>query len=427
VLAMAATTGSALAQDPATRPIDQSGVEVSSTAPASQPSTTQPSVELPPTLTDGWWGARQKIADQGITFDITLTVDGSKNLRGGLDTAGSSGRVLFDPSITFDLQRLVGLDGATVYAEFQWANGPNASDKLVGDIQGVDNIDGVPGAPNQNRTQLAALWYQQTAFNDLLRIKVGKSDANYEFDHSAYAQEFLHQSYGSSATLFTMPTYPDPAFGINVFVKPTKEMQIGFGVYDGSLANGVATGAMGPSTFFKSHDLYLIGEIDQSWTLGPQQLAGRAGVGGWYSTNKFHQLDGGETSGTSGPYALIDQAVWRANPQDDKDARGIGVFAMWGWADPAILQYDHNIGGGVTWTGPIAARPNDFLGVGVQAVHFSDDFHATADFEVNYELFYRFQVTPWFAVKPDLQYVVNPGGQGTPDALLFTLRFQMNL
>ena len=411
--------------DPATQPAAAPAAKVSTTSPA-QPAATEPTVTAFTGLTDGWFGARQKLADRGITFDISLTADGTKNLQGGIDTAGSAWRVLFDPSMTIDLKPLAGIEGGTVYAEFQYAQGPNASDKLVGDLQGVDNLDGVPGAHHQNSTQLAAFWYQQTAFDGLLRFKIGKSDANYEFDHSAFAQEFLQQSYGSSATLFTLPTYPDPAFGLDIFVKPTKETQIGFGVYDGSLANGVATGAMGPSTFFKSHDLFFIGEIDQSWKLGPDQLAGRFGVGGWYSTNTFRKLEGGETAGTGGPYVLVDQAVWRANPTDDHDTRGIGLFVMWGMAEAAIVQFDHNVGGGVTWTGPLDKRPNDILGTGIQAVHFSDDFHAHADFEVNYELFYRLQLTPWFAVKPDFQYVVNPGGKGARDAVVFTLRFQMS-
>ena len=42
-----------------------------------------------------------------------------------------------------------------------------------------------------------------------------------------------------------------------------------------------------------------------------------------------------------------------ANPKESTDARGIGLFVMGGTADPAILQYDYNIGGGIAWTGPL--------------------------------------------------------------------------
>ncbi len=130
--------------------------------------------------------------------------------------------------------------------------------------------------------------------------------------------------------------------------------------------------------------------------------------------------------GTGGPYALLDQSLWRANPHDPNDARGISLFLMYGYADPALIQYDYNIGGGISWTGPLPHRPDDIVGVGVQAIHFSDDFHSGHEFETAYELFYRLQLEPWFFVKPDLQYISHPSGDDTPDALALTFRFQIN-
>jgi porin len=373
------------------------------------------------------WTTRKGLTDQGISFDLAFIADGTKNLRGGVDSAGSTWRTMLEATLTLDTKPLMGIEGGLVFIDFQYAQGPNASDRLVGDVQGIDGLDGVPGAPHQNRMQLAQLWYQQTGFEGALRVKAGKVDANNEFDHSAVAQEFLHQSTGSSATVFPLPTYPDAATGINIFVKPNQDLQMGFGLYDGSLAYGVRTGSTGPRTFFRNaEDLFLIGEVDQCWVLGHDQLAGRIGVGGWYSTNRFHRLDGTRANGTGGTYVLLDQAIWGANPKDEQDARGVSFFVMYGYADPAILLYDHNLGGGVAWTGPIPARNDDILGVGAQVIHFSDTFHADHRYEASYELFYRIQVRPWFAIKPDLQYVAHPGGNGTPDALAFTVRLEMH-
>jgi len=39
-----------------------------------------------------------------------------------------------------------------------------------------------------------------------------------------------------------------------------------------------------------------------------------------------------------------------------------------------------------------------------------------------YEFFYRSQISPWFWIKPDLQYVVNPGGVDENDALALGVR-----
>ncbi len=38
------------------------------------------------------------------------------------------------------------------------------------------------------------------------------------------------------------------------------------------------------------------------------------------------------------------------------------------------------------------------------------------------ELFYGLSLRPWLMVKPDLQYIVNPGASGAQDAVVGTLR-----
>jgi porin len=378
-------------------------------------------------LTGDWLGQRQRLVAQGITFDLAYTADGTKNLRGGLDTAGSTWRRMFEATISLDTKPLLGLEGGTLFADFQDAQGPNPSDELIGDVQGIDGLDGVPRAPHQSRTQLAQLWYQQTSLEGTWRVKVGKVDANSEFDSSIYGQPFLHQSTAPSATLFSMPSYPDPAMSVNLFMKPTRELQLGFGIYDGSLAEGTRTGSLGPKTFFRRpDDLFLIGEADQTWKLGAQQLGGRLGVGGWYSTNKFNRVRGGRADGTGGPYALLDQAIWRVNPKDDKDARGINLFVMYGYADPTILFYDHNIGGGVSFAGLIPGRRDDVAGFGLQSIHFSGGNPTRTGYETSYEAFYRLQLRPWLAIQPDLQYIANPGGNRVRDALAATIRFEIH-
>ena len=70
------------------------------------------------------------------------------------------------------------------------------------------------------------------------------------------------------------------------------------------------------------------------------------------------------TTGTGGPYALVEQTLWRANPKDEKDERGVRCFVMYGYADPAVLIYDHNIGGGIAWTGPLAGEGGGCAGGG---------------------------------------------------------------
>jgi porin len=94
---------------------------MAASAPAEDSSPDLATLATWPHLTDDWFGVRKSLADRGITFDISFSVDATKNVRGGLDTAGSAWRTLFDPSVELDLKPLIGLEGGTAYGEFQWA------------------------------------------------------------------------------------------------------------------------------------------------------------------------------------------------------------------------------------------------------------------------------------------------------------------
>ena len=64
------------------------------------------------------------------------------------------------------------------------------------------------------------------------------------------------------------------------------------------------------------------------------------------------------------------------------------------------------------------------------AVRLTDDPDAEVDgdFETAIELYYGFEPVSWVRVKPDVQYVINPGGDGSlDDALLLTLRLVASL
>ena len=124
----------------------------------------------------------------------------------------------------------------------------------------------------------------------------------------------------------------------------------------------------------------------------------------------------------------MDQTVYQTNPGDPDDERGIGVFAQYGWADDAVSEIGHHGSLGGQWVGPWPDRPDDVLGLMVSPVWFSDEPGAgfTEDAEWAFEAFVKFQVTPWLSIKPDLQYIIHPGGDATVDnALVGTLRLEL--
>ena len=105
----------------------------------------------------------------------------------------------------------------------------------------------------------------------------------------------------------------------------------------------------------------------------------------------------------------------------------VDVFAQYAKTDDAISAIDTHIAGGAEFTGLLNGRPKDISGLMASYVGFSDAPGAgfVADYELAVEAFYGIRPVPWFELKPDMQYIINPGGRGIDDALVGTLRARL--
>lgn len=373
-------------------------------------------------LTGDWLGARGAADDHGFAFEGSITTDLSRVLDGGLAERGAA-RALFDLALRVDVEKLVGLGGVTAYADFQAFAGDNGSED-VGDIQGYSSID------SREMAQLSELWIEAALWGELLRVKVGKVDANTEFAFADNAAGFLQSSMGMSPTT-PMPTYPDPATSLNVFVSPVPWAYAGIGVYDGASYRGVHTGSCGPGTALSGHvELFTIGEAGVRWG---EDGAGRLGFGGWYLDGGFDVTDANGVAthhhGTRGAYLTLDQRVWKENDEDG-DAQGIAAFLMWGWTEPATSPIEAHLGGGVAWRGLVPGRDGDELGLGASWVSAGDalDPPSPRDHEVAVEAYYAAPIAGWLVAQPDLQWITSPlGDPAARDAWVGTVRLTINL
>ena len=366
--------------------------------------------------TGDWFGLRSDLEQHGIFVEAALIADVSTNFTGGLKR-GTVYRQLFDLNIAFETEPLLGWEGGLLFIDFQNFAGKDGTAELVGDFQAFDNIDA------DDFAVLYELWYEQVFADGLVVVTIGKVDANGLFAYADLGGEFINSSAGFPPTIVAFPTYPDPAMSVNVFVHPTDWLYAGFGWYDGSSD----TGGRGPSGFF--HDTggyFLIGELGGQWEL-PQGLTGRVAVGGWGHTGEFERLaDGAEQDGVTGMYMIVEQTLWRKQPEVADDDQGVGVFMQYGYADPAVSEAEHFLGGGIICNGPLPGRDHDAAGMYLGYAHFSRQAGLSKDGELAIEWMYKYQVTPYFAIKPDLQYILHPGGDaGLDDALVGTVRFEI--
>ncbi|MBK8978865.1 MAG: carbohydrate porin [Planctomycetes bacterium] len=366
--------------------------------------------------TGDWGGFRSRLRNHGVLAEASLITDASWVAAGGRHPGEGSLRALLDLTLAVDTGRALGIEGGTWFADFMVQRGRDGS-RDTGDLQAYSNID------SEDRTQLALLWYEHALLDDRLRVKLGKIDANSDFAFVEQGFRFVHSSFGVSPTVLGLPTYPDSAFGALAFVRPGGGAYAGVGIFDGATQRGRPTGPRGPGSLFgEPSDLFLIAEAGMGWRRDADDRQGRLGIGAWRHTGDFARFDGGTEDGTSGFYVVLDQLFVGSDViEEDRD---VGAFVQYGWADPGLSAIEHHLGAGMSIIGPFAARPRDAAGLGISYGAFSETRGADlrGRGELAAELFYTIEIAPSVRVKPDLQWIHNPGGDGTDDAWVLTVR-----
>ncbi|MFZ4574447.1 MAG: carbohydrate porin [Phycisphaerales bacterium] len=362
------------------------------------------------TMTGDWAGARTKLADRGLEFGASYTMDWGSVWSGGLKNRASTIH-MWDLNATFDLEKLAGLKGGTIFADGYFTQVRGGS-RDVGDWHGVSNIDS-----GKNIGQLAELWYEQWMLDDHLRLKVGKIDGNAEFAFVNAAEETLNGSIAMPATAWDLPTFPNPATGVVLFVYPSARCYIGGGVFDGATADGWDTGNRGPDQFFsndRSDAWFFIMEAGFTWDQWGGMGGGRVALGAHLHTADFPQFDGSGDEDATGAYLLAEQQLWRKGADEENAERGVFAFGLAGLGDSDVHEVEGQFITGLMCRGCFDARPDDSFGVLASWLLLNEDAGLDED-EVVVEALYKVQLTPWFGVTPDIQYVINPGGTSDVD------------
>ena len=387
--------------------------------PSTPPTSTAQTIWDGPTATGDWGGMRAKLDDQGISLGGSWVMESFDDMQGGAER-GTVGASTLDANLTLDLQKLAGLQGGEFYADFEDHAGRDP-DQLVGDLQTIDKLNWTA------YFQTFEFWYQQKLFGDKLRIKIGKIDANSEFSVIDDGLNFLDASTQVTPTLLGFTTTPDPMPTVDVFYKPNSLFYADFSAADSNSADHFLDFSGHPAAIQPTaNGKLLIGETGLTWKQIPGVATdGNLRLGVWEHTGTFTQFDGQTQHAAQGLYAIFNQTIWKPTSNSD-DMRGIRTFLEYGQTDHTVSQIDWHYGGGVAWTGPIAARAQDVTGITAQYAHVSDDAGLPDHYELLLESFYKVQVNQWATLQPDLQYISHPGGRYN-NALVGILTMQIKL
>ena len=132
------------------------------------------------TLTDGFWGLNDKLAESGMELAVGATNIYQQNVRGGISKHRRAGRLTgsYDFELSIDAEKLLGIEGGSFYihSEGSWPRA-DIDSSSVGSVFGVNGDAG-----GRRGMDVTELWYEQSMLDDTLKLRIGKLDVTGGFE-----------------------------------------------------------------------------------------------------------------------------------------------------------------------------------------------------------------------------------------------------
>lgn len=331
-------------------------------------------------------------AEHGIDFSALYIGEYTANVSGGIKKQGFYLANL-DLKANFNLEKLTHLKRTRLFLYGLGLYGKDPS-TAIGDLQLTSNIEG------PNTSKVYELYLEHSLFDDSLKILLGLFDLNSEFYLTQSSVLFLHSSFGIGAELAQTGLN-----GPSIFPTTHPAVRISYQVSPEFTLRGAA---------FEDRGTLSVGEI--AYTTPPTTLT----LGGWFYSRTFEEITQIESSDQEkqedslGLYFLAEKEF----------SSQLTAFLRYGLAANNEAQRpSSNLSLGVNYLGPLPGRSNDIFGFGYTQAFTKSDSEAVLEFT------YRYQYKENYALQPDLQYVINPGGSGSEidNALVISLRLEIAL
>lgn len=331
----------------------------------------------------------------------------------------------FDIIATLDAERAFGWTGTTLLVSGLYNNRSTLSDRIVGDIQAVDNID------TDGAARLYEAWVERKF--DSGAMKLGLIDLSSEFDVNETGALFLNSSHGTGPDFSQVgengpAIFPITGFGVVTRMNLSERTQLRLAAFEATV--GDPNHPRRTTLDLESDEgALLVTELDFRPTESTRTM-----LGVWRHNGRTSDLADPEShhrDESVGLYALAEGTLLSAG---DHALEG---FARIGVADAHVHQIARYQGVGLVWSGPMfgSSEREEQLGLAVGMITNSGTFRRVQaelgsnfeQHETTVELTYRVRATPWLALQPDVQYIVNPGTDPTlDDAWVVGLRFELN-
>ena len=344
--------------------------------------------------------------DSPFTLGAHYVGDLVSNFDGGLKT-GTSYLGMATIEAGFSTENADWWKGGEAFAKIANTHGGEPTADLVGDFQGVSNIEA------GNMTWLYELWYKQNI--GPVSITAGLQDLNVNFAASEYGALFTNSSFGvhsSIADNIPAPIFPLTALGLNMEWQISDKYLLKAAIFDGT-----------PDEFENN-------PFNINWKL--------CKTDGFLVVSEF-QIDKSIIKNKNGCYKLgiyfhehsdINVGVEKNKGfyfvGDQQITDKLSAFSQIGLSPKNINVHNHFYGIGVNYNGLIKKRPNDQCGIAVAHAGFDEN---TTGNETAIEMTYKFHLLPNIYIRPDIQYIINPAGTATKldNALVGFVRLDISL
>jgi porin len=375
---------------------------------------------------------RNQLCKAGLKFGITETEEVLGNPTGGRHQ-GVIYEGLTDLNLRLDLRPTLHVRGE-IFARAYQIHGRG----LTTTIGSLNEISGIEAAAT---TRLNELWYEQH-FDHWLRVRIGQQTIGTEFLSPGAARLFVNGAFGWP-TLPSLdlpsggPGYPLGTPALRVRIDPMEGLKLFVGLFNGDPTGAGVGGSQladASGTAFRINDgAFLITEL--RYNPENSDKNGTYAVGGWWNSERFRDLHV-DTNG-------ISLASPFSNGQPRQHATDFSLFAsinqplpIGGAENPALSLFARAMGapgdrnlidlyvdGGLAYKGPFG-RTDDQVGIAVgyarvgsaaraldaDTARFTGISYPVRSGETVLEVTYQFQLTPWWQLQPDFQYVFSPGG-----------------
>lgn len=397
-----------------------------------------------------WGGLRSALSDRGIDLHIGYVSETASNVQGG---EAELWRYADQVSIAalLDLQKILGINQARFQITVTDRNGRNLSnDAHLGSLEEVQEIYG--RGQTWHWTQFS---YDQKYFGGRLDWKVGRLVSGEDF--ADFSCEFTNLALcgpppGNIAINYWY-NWPVSEWGTRLKANIREFGYVQLGAFEFNprfllTKNALNLGEPGGTTG-------VLAPFEMGWQ--PVFAGGRDGtykVGGWYNSSRAPDvventrrqlllLDGGQPRLHPGEYGEYVNFLQRLTARGLADSqRSLSVFLNATHVDRRTAPLDSQIAVGLLLTGPFAARAKDAVGLAVGRTHVNSriaaaegranasggDGRPVQSSEYVGEMFYSLQLAHWLQLRPDVEYVIQPGGNShTTNDVIVALRLSVNL